>query len=276
MLQKYSFQESLSRIWRSITGKTIESDQPEIYNDTPWNIVLSNLAELFQDSYPGVTGTFPQHFQISSGSFAHAHELMHLYGIGEQRLGRYDSNVHINGNGYLTLDGDASVWTDFSVPLTRTQQGANNLPHFDTTNIGLLFPQNDVTEKVYFTVQFPHNKKLNSEIHPHVHYVQSVTGTPIFMYTYRWYNLDDNVPTVWVTGSTTAGTRNVFTYVSGSMSQLSTFPDVNWDKPWDEKYSSTLDIILWRNDNVVTGDVLVKYIDIHYQIDSLGSDNVYT
>jgi hypothetical protein len=32
-----------------------------------------------------------------------------------------------------------------------------------------------------------------------------------------------------------------------------------------------LDIKLYRDDNVVTGDVLLKEFDIHYQIDGLGS-----
>jgi hypothetical protein len=241
-----------------------------------WDTALSYLAELFQNSYPDVTGTIPQYFQISSGSFAHAHKLMHLYGLGEQRLGNAGSHLWVNDDGNTVLIGDAVAWSDFSVPLTRTQQGANNLPHFDSTNIGLLFPQNNTDEKIYFTAQFPHNKKLGSEIHTHLHYIQAGTGTPIFEYYYRWYNLDENVPTNWSTGTTVNGSRLVFPYVSGSQSQLAVFPNVEWDKPWDEKYSSTLDVILWRNDSVVSGDVLVKYVDIHYQIDGFGSDNIYT
>lgn len=39
--------------------------------------------------------------------------------------------------------------------------------------------------------------------------------------------------------------------------------------------SSILDIKLYRDDNVVTGDVLVKEFDIHYLVDADGSRQEY-
>jgi hypothetical protein len=32
-----------------------------------------------------------------------------------------------------------------------------------------------------------------------------------------------------------------------------------------------MDLILYRKDNVVTGDVLGKYFDIHFEVDGFGS-----
>ena len=61
---------------------------------------------------------------------------------------------------------DGIVWKDATFPATRLRQGASLKPDFDTTNIGLLFPQNDATEIVYINHQLNHDYKLGSNIRP--------------------------------------------------------------------------------------------------------------
>lgn len=41
--------------------------------------------------------------------------------------------------------------------------------------------------------------------------------------------------------------------------------------PSNEIVSANLDLKIYRNDNDVSEDVLVKYVDYHYEIDSDGS-----
>ena len=60
----------------------------------------------------------------------------------------------------------------------------------------------------------------------------------------------------------------------GSILQIVSFPDIS--ASGIDTVSSVLDIKLYRDDNIVTGDILVKEFDIHFQIDSLGSDLEYT
>jgi len=43
---------------------------------------------------------------------------------------------------------------------------------------------------------------------------------------------------------------------------------------WEPK-STIIDFKIYRDDNVVTGDVLLKEFDIHYQIDAHGSRQEY-
>ena len=51
---------------------------------------------------------------------------------------------------------------------------------------------------------------------------------------------------------------------------MSEFPDIEGTNI--DTVSSMMDIRLYRDDNIVSGDVLAKEFDIHYQIDGMGSD----
>jgi len=177
-----------------------------------------------------------------------------------------------------TLGGgdDGVAWDDFSVPLTRDKQGQNSKPDYDFTNNGLLFPYDDEAEIVYLTMQMQHQKKLDTAIRLHVHYIQSDVVKPIWKADYRWYNNGAAVPGSWTTIATLQGNQGVFTYTSGDMLQIATFAEIA--PPANETISSNLDLRFYRNASAEgpQEDVLAKYIDFHYQIDGLGSDEEYT
>ena len=157
-------------------------------------------------------------------------------------------------------------WDDLRFPATQTRRGSNNLPNFDYDNIGLLFPQNDTTERIFILAQFPHTMVLGSNIFPHIHYVQDTVELPTFKMEYRWYKNNDSVPSEWVTVSTVDA---VFDYESGDLTQMVEFPEI--DGSDIDTVSSLMDIIIYRDDNDVTGDVLVKEFDIHFISDNIGS-----
>lgn len=168
---------------------------------------------------------------------------------------------------YEDLPKTNIVWNDLKFPATRIRQGATAKPDFDTTDLGLLFPQNDATEIAYIIGQFSHGRKNGSNISPHIHFVQTSADEPVFKIDYRWYKNGDAVP-----GSFTTITAStfIFTYPgSGSILQIVSFPEI--DGSSIDSISSIIDIKLYRDDNVVTGDVLLKEFDIHFQIDQLGS-----
>lgn len=174
-------------------------------------------------------------------------------------------------NNYDSGKLNNSRWDDLSVSAATTKIGANSLPHFDFTNLGLLFPQNDTNEKIYQTFQMSHKKKLGTGISLHVHFIQTGAATPIFGAIYRFYNNGGLAP-AYSSEILTIGTTK-FAWVSGSLLNITDFPEIL--APSSESLSSNLDVILYRKDNAVTGDVLVKYIDLHYQIDSDGSSSEY-
>ena len=164
------------------------------------------------------------------------------------------------------IDRVNTMWNDLRFSFTQTKQGATALPDFDYTNVGLLFPQNDPAEIVYIVAQMPHDYKLGSNIRPHIHWQQSAATAVTWKMDYKWFKNGDAVPASFTTISTNTG---VFTYTSGSICQLSSFPEINGSAI--DTVSSILLIKLYRDDNVTTGDVLGFEFDIHYQIDSLGS-----
>jgi hypothetical protein len=175
----------------------------------------------------------------------------------------------------LNIGGDASYqdtyWDDIFVPLHSTRKGANDKPDYDYTNIGFLFPQNDATEILYFTVQFPHRYKVGSSIYPHVHWRQSAATVPVFKLDYKWYSVGDAVPANF---STYTMSTLAATYSSGTIHQIS--KNATPIPGSGKGISSMLVCKLYRDDNAVIGDVLVDQFDIHFEIDSPGSREEYT
>ena len=177
--------------------------------------------------------------------------------------------LEVEGDGTKILHGNATTWTDFSVPLTRDKQGQSSKPDYDFTNLGLLFPQNDTAEIVYLVLQMDHRKKMDSDIFFHIHYIQAHVTKPTYKIDYKFYKNGAAVPGSWTTLSTADGSKGIFTYSSGSILQIATFPVIT--PPLDETVSANLDIKFFRDDNDLAGDSLAKYIDFHYEIDSDGS-----
>lgn len=162
--------------------------------------------------------------------------------------------------------GGQNRWDDLRFPATLIRQGATTKPDFDITNLGLLFPQNDSAEIAYIIGQMSHKMLLGSDLSPHIHFIQSVAQQPTFKIDYRWYKQGNTVPGAFttITASTFA-----FTWSSGDLMQIASFPDI--DGSAIDAVSAIIDIKLYRDDNDVSGDVLVKEFDLHYQIDDRGS-----
>ena len=177
----------------------------------------------------------------------------------------------IEPDGTLVAYGDATVWDDLRTPVTQARVGALGKPDFDFTNVGYLFPQNDTSETLSVVLQMPHSWKAGSDIYPHVHYRRTSAGKPTFKIDYAWFNIGAEVaaPTTTVTMGT-----EVIAYTSGSIHQINkaSAPISGSGKT----ISSMLLIKLYRDDNAVTGDVLVYEFDLHYEIDMLGSRTEFT
>lgn len=164
------------------------------------------------------------------------------------------------------LAGGQNRWDDMRFAFTRDKQGQASKPDFDFTNLGLLFPQNDATEIVYLIAQMPHDMVLGSDLSPHIHFVQDEAQQPTFKMDYRWYE-NGGDPTGAFTTITAA--TFAFTYVAGSLFQIAIFPDIVGSGILS--ISSFMDIRIYRDDNVVAGDVLAKEFDMHYLREGWGS-----
>ncbi len=159
-----------------------------------------------------------------------------------------------------------SGWEALRFPLTREKQGQAQKPDYDFVSMGLLFPQNDPTEIIYLTTQMSHKWQLESGIRPHMHYVQDEAEEPIWKLDYRWY-LNGADPTGGFT--TITATTFAYIYTAGSILQIVSWPEI--DGTGINTLSSIIDLKVYRDDNIVAGDVLGKEFDIHYIHDSIGS-----
>jgi hypothetical protein len=183
-----------------------------------------------------------------------------------------------SGTNYVTLDGlnglrlygNATVFDDLTFDLTSGKQGALDKPDFNYTEGGYAFPQNDTDEILYLTKQMPHNWKEGSTVEPHLHFRQTSSSWPVFKIDYRWYNVGDVIPAGW---TTLTFDTPIVSYVTGTIHQIAdssgTVSGVG------KTVSSMFQVKLYRDDNVVTGDVVALQFDLHYEIDSLGSRDEY-
>lgn len=183
-----------------------------------------------------------------------------MLGCGDRKVG----NGVEPDSGFLVTPR----WTDKSFALTRDRQGVAQKPDFDFTNLGLLFPQNDPSEKIFILDQMLHTKKLGTALRMHVHFVQDSADIPNFVCEYRYYNNGTAIPG-FTTLKTDDGTGLLFPYTGTTIVNYLPFPEI--PAPADENVSAVLDLILYRDDNRVTGDVLTKYVDYHFQVDADGS-----
>jgi len=155
---------------------------------------------------------------------------------------------------------------DLRFPATLIRQGVTTKPDFDTTDMVLLFPINDTTEIAYINAQMPHAWAEGTTIEPHVHYIQEQDQQPVFKIDYRWYNIGDAVPASWTTFTMDT---NVIPYVSGDLHQIVQNGGIDGT---GFTASSVLQMKLYRDDNVYTGDCKVIEFDIHYKVGRFGKD----
>lgn len=191
----------------------------------------------------------------------------------------------------LTLTGDIDVgglrlsdtsWDDLKFPATGNRlDSASTNYSYDTTNLGVQFDDDarHIEEQLNYIVQMPHAWKEGTSIYPHIHWVQTTADHPNWLIGYRVYNNNEAPPGTWTYLKATTG---VFTWSTGSLLQISSFPAISMT---GKTLSCILDIKLWRD--VANGSteftgaesspvaVLLKEFDIHYEIDSFGSDTEF-
>ena len=204
---------------------------------------------------------------------------------GQIFLGGSTNGIQIDKGGELTLIGTATVWDDLRVePTVRGTAGAKT-PSFDNVFGGLyLYSFNDASaaseKEVFFNIQLPHTWKEGSTISPHVHWINETAGTA--GHVVRW-GLEYSKAVIGGTFSTTATTIYGTTIVGGgditvaNEHMITEIDDITMS---GDTISTILICRLFRNSSnaadTYTGTAGLLSIDIHVEIDGMGSKDEFT
>ena len=164
-------------------------------------------------------------------------------------------------------------WDDLTTSaLSAFQQGLTDIEDDDTLG-GKSFKTsattNSANDHLTFIFQTPHSRKKDSDMHPHLHFIQTnADQTNCWFIYYRVMPLGSNNVTYTFAGAAS----NSMPYTSGTMHQLCNFPVLNGT---NVTISSKIVIKLHRDGNKGTGAITATDFDIHVLKDGLGSDSEY-
>ena len=204
--------------------------------------------------------------------------------IGSKSAGNY---IKIGADGFLTLWGDAVTWDDLRVePVAKGIAGART-PTFDKwfgsgSSVGVNLYTMAVNKDLYFTVQMPHAWMTGSDLHLHVHWIGSATGTPTQMPAWKVELTQAEVGGVFgntttITGSTTKLVPDMSNVVTASRHYITPFEVIS-PLTSDIGVSTVFIGRIYRDSAVDTyaGNCGMLYVDCHYQVNSMGSNTEYT
>lgn len=189
--------------------------------------------------------------------------------------------------GFGRLQGTATMWDDLMIPGHGVKTTGSSPPDLMTvfgpssTIDYYAFDGGSTLEQVYFSLQLPHKWKEGSTIYPHVHFAPTSTNTGDttprvvrFTLEYTWANVGaafGNSTTINLDSDPFVPNTSLWSHllckngtgISGTGKTL----------------SSMLMCRLFRDptDNADTypQDAAFLQFDIHYEIDSLGSEDEY-
>jgi len=187
-----------------------------------------------------------------------------------------DGSLHVTAS--VVIDGDFSLgntfWDDLKFPAAGINPpGAASDPGRDTTDGRLSFSAS-AENIVAIQVQMPHNWKEGSAIYPHFHWspTNTDTGNVLWQLKYKIANVNGTFPGAWTT--LTKLDAGDGTSDQHQIAAFSAIPMTGYT------LSCMMLILLSRvgDDGTDTYNAACKLneFDIHYQIDSFGSDEEYT
>lgn len=198
----------------------------------------------------------------------------------------------IGSDGTVSLNGTATTWNDLVVNPNMAKGSGTGTPTWElylAPNIYSWSMPDAVDDELDFTVQLPHNYKVNSTMYPHVHWAPATaagTNRVLFELDYYWVNLGD----AFTSYSTVSG-YNVIGETAGAAPSRSLVANESCITPMPNDRTGISgsgkgisSILLCRlrrkgsdsSNDTYTGKVFILSIDFHYEIDAFGSSSEYT
>lgn len=175
---------------------------------------------------------------------------------------------------YITLETalgntlNVAAWEDLRAPANGINPvGSPSAATPNTADGSLTFAKGNVACAWF---QLPHNYKAGSDLHVHIHWSKSSThnGVCNWQMKYKWANLGETMPAF---SLLTKGTEIFPNSNITDRHAMLDFPDISGA---GKTLSSMVGIYIARvsdGDDTFTGTGNLYEIDIHYQLDSMGS-----
>ena len=194
-------------------------------------------------------------------------------------IGGSESNAtEIETDGTMEAKGDATCWDDLvgSLVARRLESTSGKLQYnYDNSSITMESGGNisNTSDRLIFNNQIPHAWKADSSGNLHIHWEQVDATDREFTVQYRVQGNGDAKTTTWTTAVVTANaTTNTYTYVSGTMNQITRLVDVDLT---GMGISDTMQFRLARTDSV-DDDIEATFVDIHIERNTMGSRQEFT
>lgn len=199
------------------------------------------------------------------------------------RVGDFSNGDYFNveEDGTWQNKGDGTCWDEIS----KSFVGSNIFTvagrvDYNFTELTLDFATNAryPEEPVGIVTQLSHARKIDSDIRPHIHWMQNSDNNPNILIQYRFYN-NGEAPPVWTLKALTSA-DNKFAWSGVGMQQITEF-NLSAGHGVGMGLSFTADVKFYRDsantstlfsgvDNY-TGAWNAKYFDIHIERDMNGS-----
>lgn len=202
---------------------------------------------------------------------------------GDTILGTYPNNyATISDAGWLSLTGTATAFDDLRISGAMVMVGATApaLTAFGPSgSLKVLVFEEGQHDEVHFELQIPHTYKEGSNIYPHVHWTPITTeaGNVVWELEYAWSNINGtfgapgNMASAATAAGGTAWVHKMTDLLEGGN---------NYIDGTGKTISSMLVCRLHRNagegsDSLTEGVAFLEF-DVHYEIDTLGSNTAST
>ena len=195
--------------------------------------------------------------------------------ITNMKFGGATHYSQFESDGTLVFNGNATVWDDLIGAITSLKTtGAGVSLNATEQTIEFTVAAN-MSDFAWIPFQLSHRWK-GSNIHPHLHWEQTLNAVPNFLMRYRWQKLGGTKTTAW---TDYVCNTPVFAYTSGTLNQICHGAGIT--PPVGYNISDIVQIQVFRDSanstglfggaNVYAATVGISSIDIHIEIDTVGS-----
>lgn len=198
--------------------------------------------------------------------------------VGDVSGGNY---YDIEQDGTWVSKGDATMWDEISQSFVGRNiyavAGRVDYNYIDLTldfNTNARYPD----EPAGIVTQIMHARRTDSDIRPHIHWMQNSNNNPNILIEYRMYNINE-VPPAWTLKALTTA-DNKFTFTTVGQQQLTEF-NLPVGHGIGLGLSFTIDVKIYRDSQNTSGLFgsadsysgiwSAKYYDIHVERDMNGS-----